>query len=187
MRYELTTTESDVSMSAPKKPSASDIVYSVAMAFACVFSYAVMKLLNVAVEGHSDPIGGLWAAVATAFVFRDSRQHSFSAGVGRLIATCVSFAICLPYLSFIRPNVAGMGILLAAGTLVMMLLERREDIITTAVTTIVVMVVALINPIDAWKQPLLRLLDTVVGIVIGVAGKWIASFAFYRARGEPIR
>ena len=32
-----------------------------------------------------------------------------------------------------------------------------------------------------------RLFDTVVGIVIGVAGKWIASFAFYTARGEPIR
>jgi uncharacterized membrane protein YccC len=125
--------------------------------------------------------------VATAFVFRDSRQLSLSAGVGRLIATSVSFALCLPYLWFIRANVAGMGILLAAGTLVMALLERRDDIITTAVTTIVVMVVAVLNPTDAWKQPPLRLFDTVVGIVIGVAGKWTASFTFYRARGEPIR
>jgi hypothetical protein len=40
---------------------------------------------------------------------------------------------------------------------------------------------------DAWKQPLLRLFDTTVGIVIGVSAKWIASFAFYRARGEPIQ
>jgi uncharacterized membrane protein YccC len=80
-----------------------------------------------------------------------------------------------------------MGILLGTGTLVMMLLERREDILTAAVTTIVVMVVALANPIDASKQPLLRFFDTTVGIVMGVLGKWIASFAFYRARGEPIR
>jgi len=175
-------------MSALRTPSAWDIVYSVAMALSCLISYTVMtKLLNVAVEGHSDLLGGMWAAVATAFVFRDSRQHSLSAGVGRLIATSVSFALCLPYLWFIRANVAGMGILLAAGTLVMMLLERREDIITTAVTTIVVMVVAVINPTDAWKQPLLRIFDTIVGIVIGMAGKWIASFVFYRARGEPIR
>ena len=165
-------------MSALRTPSAWDIVYSVAMALSCLISYTVMtKLLNVAVEGHSDLLGGMWAAVATAFVFRDSRQHSLSAGVGRLIATSVSFALCLPYLWFIRANVAGMGILLAAGT----------DIITTAVTTIVVMVVAVINPTDAWKQPLLRIFDTIVGIVIGMAGKWIASFVFYRARGEPIR
>jgi uncharacterized membrane protein YccC len=175
-------------MSILKKPSAWDIVYSIAMALACLFSYALMtKILNAAVEGRADVIGGMWAAVSTAFVFRDSRQHSLSAGVGRLIATCVSFALCLPYLWLIPPNVTGMAILLAAGTLVMALLNRREDTVTTAVTTIVVMVVALERPIDAWEQPLIRLFDTAVGIAIGVGGKWIASYAFYKARGEPVR
>jgi uncharacterized membrane protein YccC len=175
-------------MSILKKPSAFDIVYSIAMALACLISYAVMtELLNAAVEGRADLVGGMWAAVSTAFVFRDSRQHSLSAGAGRLIATCVSFALCLPYLWLIPANVAGMAILLAAGTLVMVLLDRREDIITTAVTTIVVMVVALQRPEDAWEQPLLRLFDTVVGVAIGVAGKWIASFAFYKARGKPVQ
>jgi uncharacterized membrane protein YccC len=171
-----------------KKPSAWDLVYSVAMALACLISYmATTKLANPAVEGHSDLVGGIWAAVSTAFVFRDSRQHSLSAGAGRLIATSVSFALCLPYLWFLPANAAGMGVLLVGGTLVMVLLDRREDIIATAVTTIVVMAVAVLSPAEAWKQPLLRLFDTVVGIVIGVAGKWIASFAFYGARGEPIR
>src|ERR1700728_3325116 len=117
-------------MSILKKPSAWDIVYSIAMALACIISYAMMmELLNVAVEGRADLVGGMWAAVSTAFVFRDSRQHSFSAGAGRLIATCVSFALCLPYLWLIPPNVAGMAILLAVGTLVMVVLDRREDII----------------------------------------------------------
>jgi uncharacterized membrane protein YccC len=80
-----------------------------------------------------------------------------------------------------------MTILLAVGTLVMQLLDRREDIITTAVTTIVVMVIALQRPGEAWEQPLLRLFDTVVGVAIGLGGKWIASFAFYKARGEPVQ
>jgi hypothetical protein len=75
------------------KPSAWEIVYSIAMALACLVSYAVMtEILNVAVEGHADLVGGMWAAVSTAFVFRDSRQHSLSAGARRLIATCVSFS-----------------------------------------------------------------------------------------------
>jgi uncharacterized membrane protein YccC len=175
-------------MRIPKKPSAWEIVYSIAMALACVISYAVMtEFLNDVVEGRADPVGGMWAAVSTAFVFRDSRQHSLSAGAGRLIATCVSFALCLPYLWLIPPNVAGMAILLAVGTLVMMLLDRREDIITTAVTTVVVVAVALQRPADAWEQPLLRLFDTVVGVAIGVAGKWIASFAFYKARGVHVQ
>jgi uncharacterized membrane protein YccC len=171
-----------------KKPTAWEIVYSIAMALACLISYAAIKeILNVAMEGRADPVGGMWAAVSTAFVFRDSRQHSLSAGAGRLIATCVSFALCLPYLWLIPANVAGMAILLAVGTLVMVLLDRRDDIITTAVTTIVVVVVALQHPEDAWEQPLLRLFDTVVGVAIGVVGKWIASFAFYKARGEPVQ
>jgi uncharacterized membrane protein YccC len=171
-----------------KRPSAWDLVYSIAMALACLISYTTAtKLLHVEFEGHRDLVGGLWAAVSTAFVFRDSRQHSLSAGVGRLIGTSVSFALCLPYLWFITPTVAGMGILLAAGTLVMLVLERRDDIIVTAVTTIVVMVVAIVEPTDAWKQPLLRLLDTIIGILIGVAAKWVTSFALYRAKGEPIR
>jgi uncharacterized membrane protein YccC len=175
-------------MSILKRLSAWDIVYSIAMALACIVSYAAMtELLNVAVEGRADLVGGMWAAVSTAFVFRDSRQRSLSAGAGRLIATCVSFALCLPYLWLIPPNVAGMAILLAVGTLVMVLLDRREDIITTAITTIVIMVVAVERPIDAWEQPLLRLFDTLVGVAIGVAGKWIASFAFYKAKGEPVQ
>ena len=170
------------------RPSTWDLVYSIAMALACLISYtAVTKLLHVDVEGHHDLVGGMWAAIATAFVFRDSRQHSLAAGVGRLVATSVSFALCLPYLWFVTPTVAGMGILLAVGTLVLVVLERRDDIITTAITTIVVMVVAVVEPTEAWKQPLLRLFDTVIGILIGVAAKWVTSFAFYRAKGEPIR
>jgi uncharacterized membrane protein YccC len=139
------------------------------------------------VEGRADLVGGMWAAVSTAFVFRDSRQHSWSAGAGRLLATFVSFALCLPYLWLLPANVAGMAVLLAVGTLLMAMLDRREDIITTAVTTIVIMVVAVQSPEDAWEQPLLRLFDTMVGIAIGVGGKWIASFAYYKARGEAIQ
>jgi uncharacterized membrane protein YccC len=169
-----------------KKPSAWDFVYAIAMAIACLVSYAVMtELLHL--QGRADLVGAMWAAVSTAFVFRDSRQHSLSAGVGRLIATCVSFALCLPYLWLIPPNVTGMAILLAVGTLAMVLLDRRDDIITTAVTTIVVMVVAIERPVDAWEQPLFRLFDTVVGVAIGVGGKWIASFAFYKSRGEQVQ
>jgi uncharacterized YccA/Bax inhibitor family protein len=66
-------------------------------------------------------------------------------------------------------------------------LGRRGDIVTTGITTAVVMVVAAMSPEDAWHQPLLRLVDTVVGITIGVICNWIASFAFYRFVGEQPR
>lgn len=121
-------------------------------------------------------LGGMWAAAATAFVFRDTRQHSLSAGAARLIATGVSFALCLFYLWLFLPTAVGMATLLAAGTLIMITLDRRDDVVTTAITTIVVMVVAILNPAHATSQPLLRLFDTLVGIAVGVACKWAASF-----------
>ena len=77
-----------------------------------------------------------------------------------------------------------MAVLIAVGTMVMALLGRRDDIVTVAITTVVVMVVAAMSPSDAWQQPLLRLVDTVVGIGVGVACKWVGSFLFYKYTGE---
>jgi len=99
----------------------------------------------------------------------------------------VSFALCLAYLVVFPFTPVGMAALLGLGTVIMTWLDRRGDIITTGITTAVVMVVAAISPEEAWRQPLLRLVDTVVGIAIGVICKWIASFAFYRFIGEQPR
>jgi uncharacterized YccA/Bax inhibitor family protein len=77
-----------------------------------------------------------------------------------------------------------MAALIGIGTVVMELLGRREDIVTTGITTAVVMVVAAMSPEDAWHQPLLCLADTLVGIAVGVACKWVGSFLFYKLRAE---
>jgi len=132
-------------------------------------------------------LGGMWATVATVFVFRETRVDSLTAGIARLIATCVSFALCLAYLVVLPFHPAGLAALLGIGTMIMMYLGRRDDIITTGITTAVVMVVAAMSPQDAWHQPLLRLVDTVVGIAVGVACKWLGSFLYYRCAGKPAR
>jgi uncharacterized membrane protein YccC len=110
-----------------------------------------------------------------------------SAGLDRLIATVVSFALCLAYLLMFPFTAVGMVIVIGIGTLIMMLLGRQDDITTTGITTAVVLVVAAIAPKDAWQQPILRLVDTVVGIAVGVGCKWVASYIYYRAVGEPVR
>jgi uncharacterized membrane protein YccC len=111
-------------------------------------------------------------------------RQQLDAGISRLIATGVSLALCLAYLLVLPFHPAGLAALLGAGTLVMMYLGRRDDIVTTGITTTVVMVVAAMSPQDAWHQPLLRLADTVVGIAIGVACKWIGSFMYFGAWGS---
>ena len=129
----------------------------------------------------------MWAPVATVFVLRETRTSSLAAGISRLIATGISFALCLAYLLVLPFHPAGPAALLGAGTLILMALGRRDDVVTTGITTTVVMVVAALSPRDAWHQPLLRLADTAVGIAIGVACKWLGSFLYFRCVGKPAR
>jgi uncharacterized membrane protein YccC len=164
---------------AKAKPSTWDVVYSLNMALACLITYWIITyLLSEFVDQASDFLGGMWAVVAVVFVFRDTRSRALFAGIARLIATCVSFALCLPYLLVFPFTAVGLATLLGMGTLVMALLGRRDDIVTTGITTTVVMVVAAMSPQNAWQQPLLRLVDTVVGIALGVTCKWIGSYLF---------
>jgi uncharacterized membrane protein YccC len=167
------------------KLSSWDVVYALNMAIACLITYWIIThTLSRFVDESSDFLGGMWAVVATVFVFRETRLRSLSAGIARLIATCVSFALCLLYLLLFPFTPVGMAALIALGTLVMALLGRRDDIVTVGITTVVVMVVAAMSPTDAWQQPLLRLADTMVGIAVGVACKWVGSFLFYKYIGE---
>jgi uncharacterized membrane protein YccC len=170
---------SDRSMSKRKQRkifSPWDFVHAVSMAFACLATYWIMTQgLGSWVDQHTDYLGGMWAAIAAVFVWRETPLDALSAGLERLIATGVSFILCLPYLLFFPSTPIGMAVLLYAGTIIMMLLGRRDDIIMTAITTIVVTVVAMIDPLDAWHQPVLRLIDTMVGIGVGVACKWLSS------------
>jgi hypothetical protein len=64
------------------------------------------------------------------------------------------------------------------------LLHRRDDIVTAGITTAVVMVVAAASPEDAWRQPLLRFADTIVGIAFGAACKWVGPFLFTALSGH---
>ncbi|HZC57617.1 MAG TPA: FUSC family protein [Xanthobacteraceae bacterium] len=138
-----------------------DVAYAVDMALACLITYWIMAEV-FSRFGHgafSDLVGGLWAIVATVYVFRDTRAKSLSATIGRMIATGVSFALCLLCLLLFPFTPTGLATLLTCGTLIMMVLGRREEIGLTAVTTAVVMLVAAIDPHDAWRQPLLRLMN----------------------------
>jgi uncharacterized membrane protein YgaE (UPF0421/DUF939 family) len=155
------------------------------LAVACLVSYwAITHILAQFVDAPSDFLGGMWAVAATVFVFRESRARSLSAGIARLIATCVSFALCLLYLSLFPFRPVGMAALIGLGSVAMALLGRRDDIVTTGITIAVVMVVAAMSPEDAWHQPLLRLADTVVGIAIGVACKWAGSLLLGKVIGK---
>jgi uncharacterized membrane protein YgaE (UPF0421/DUF939 family) len=148
-----------------------------ALAISCFISYALItRILTRAyfVSRDDDLLGGMWAVAATIFVYRESYQQSMRAALSRMAATSLSFVLCLMYLLIFPFNAWGMAALIGIGAMTLTLLGRSEDIITTGITTVVVMVVAGISPQHAWIQPILRLVDTIVGIGVGMAGAWIS-------------
>ena len=167
-----------------QRPSRTDLVYALQLTVACAVSYwLTTHSLAPFVGKDADFLGGMWAVVATIFVLRDTNQSSISAAFARFIATCVSFALCLIYLLLFPFQAWGMAILIGVGSVIMMLLGRHQDIVTTGITTTVVMVVAAMSPESAWQQPLLRLLDTIIGMAVGPGCARIGSVLFRPRKG----
>jgi uncharacterized membrane protein YgaE (UPF0421/DUF939 family) len=146
------------------------------LGLAALVSYKLAtRVLTSAISSQDDQLlGGMWAVVATVFVCRESYQESISAALSRIAATSVSFILCLGYLFCWPFSSLGMAVLITIGAVILIMIGRPGDIITTSITTAVVMVVAGISPQQAWRQPILRLSDTLIGIAVGVTGVWIA-------------
>jgi hypothetical protein len=122
-----------------KKLTPWDIACAVDITIACGISYAVItQLLVHFVDAPSDLLGGMWAVISTVFIFRERRDVSLTAGWDRLLATCVSFALCLIYLLAFPFTPLGMVVVIGIGTVVMMLSGREDDVITMGITTAVV-------------------------------------------------
>src|ERR1700739_2837455 len=157
-----------------------DIVHSVGdslmLGVSCLISYLLITCIlgrSYLLSRDDELLGGMWAVAGTIFVYRQSTQQSMNAALSRLAATSVIFLLCLVYLLIFPFSPWGLAALIAIGALLMSLLGRSEDIITTGITTAVVMVVAEVSPHNTWKDPILRLIDTIVGIVVGVAAAWV--------------
>jgi uncharacterized membrane protein YccC len=159
------------------------IAHSVALGLATFATYLVTAHILTYVYSLSradDLLGGMWAVIATIFVYHDSYRQSIAAALSRIAATSVSFILCFVYLLLLPFHAWGLALLIALGALVARLAGRPGDAITTAITTAVVLVVAELSPHDAWQQPILRWVDTVIGVAMAVVACRIAV-----AVGDP--
>jgi uncharacterized membrane protein YccC len=146
------------------------------LAVACLISYwLTTRVLSLvySVSTADDALGGMWSVIATVFLFRDSYNKSLAAAVSRMAATLVSFVLCLAYLAILPFHPWGLAILVGLSVLVTALIGRPGDEITAGITTTVVLVVASLSPHEAWRQPILRLADTAIGVVVGLVAAWL--------------
>jgi Fusaric acid resistance protein-like len=147
------------------------------LALAALGSYELTtRILTDAISSRDDQLlGGMWSVIATVFVYRESYKDSVSAALSRIAATSLSFILCLGYLLLFPFSSWSMTILIAIGAVILIMINRAGEVITTSITTTVVMVVAGISPQHAWRQPILRLFDTLIGIGVGITAAWIAK------------
>jgi hypothetical protein len=147
------------------------------LAISCLISYSIItKILSreYFVSYDNELLGGMWTAIATIFVFRQSYEQSARAAVTRTSATFLSLILSLAYFLVFPFHVLGMAIVIGICSIILTFVRRTEDIITAGITTAVVFVVAAISPGPAWIQPILRLADTTVGIVVGLVASWVS-------------
>ncbi|MFG3588554.1 FUSC family protein [Streptomyces sp. NPDC047990] len=161
------------------------LVYSVEVSLASLLSYwATTSVWSAHQSSEDSRLGGMWAAISAIFVVRECKRQSRTAAVARMSATLISFALCLIYLTFLPFHAWGLALLVGLSVLIPGLVGRPGDETTAAITTTVVMVVAGLNPHEAWKQPLLRLADTAVGVASGLVVLFVTNALSARwARG----
>jgi uncharacterized membrane protein YccC len=172
---------------AARPPIRRALTQGAVLTVACLVAYmlATQTVTRLYLAPRTDDlIGGLWAVIAAIFVCRDSVEHSLGAAVTRTLATLVSFTLCLIYLIFLPFHVWAMAVLIGLSAFVTIAVGRSGDAVTAGITTAVVMVSAAVSPDQAWRQPILRCVDTAIGVTVGVAAVWLSSRAV-RHRGEP--
>ena len=99
----------------------------VALAISCLISYEVItRILARAyfVSRDNQLLGGMWAVIATVFVYRQSYKRSVGAALSRISATLLSFGLCLVYLLIFPFHPSDMAALIGIGAIVLTLIGR---------------------------------------------------------------
>jgi uncharacterized membrane protein YccC len=163
------------------------LIYSVALGLSALgcywFALHVVNPIHT-VTPTGDTIGALWAAISTVFVYRHSYDESASAALTRISGTAVSFVLCLIYLVLFPFHLWAIAVLIAIGAFVLAAAGRPQDTMPASLATLVVLVIASIDRHNAWQQPILRFLDTVVGAAIGLAAVWLSVRLVARLRAN---
>ena len=154
-------------------------LHSTAVAFVSLLSFWLVTVALAHLDSLSsadDLLGGLWAVVATVFVYRTRTgyRQSIAAATQRISATLVSFALCFVYLLIAPFQAWGLAVLIGLGSVVVTLAGRPGEVIVASITTAVVMVAAALSPGPRWEQPILYLVVTSAGVAVGLVGAWVA-------------
>ena len=134
---------------------------------------------------ESREIGAMWAVVPTIFVFRSTLTDRLADTRSRLAATVMSLLVCLLYLVFFPVTAVGIALVIGLGSVLAIAPGRPQDTASTGITSTVVLIVADVGrPAPQGVQPLLRLLDTAIGIAVGLCAAALFGLSIRRRKRE---
>ncbi|HEU0285420.1 MAG TPA: FUSC family protein [Nocardioidaceae bacterium] len=125
----------------------------------------------------SDDGGGTRALFVCRFAYHESVHAAYS----RIVATVLSFVLCMIYLLIFPFSPIGLAVIIGVGTVILKLFGHEQEIVTAGITTAVIMVIAAPSP-NPWEEPILRLADTLLGIGVGLAAVWLVRGPIKSAR-----
>src|SRR6516162_5199655 len=122
IRPMITKAEAPVVSHLSKAKVQSALLHSVALGVACFVTWELTTEVLSHVHSISeadDLLGGMWAVIATVFVYRTSYQESVTAAWSRGIATLLAFIICLVYLLIAPFHVWALPVLIGISTAIL--------------------------------------------------------------------
>jgi hypothetical protein len=105
------------SVNAAPRDTGNIVLRAVVLAISCVISFWLITHILAGVYSVSrddDLLGGMWAVIATIFVYRYSHSETVHAALSRMAATLVSFGLCLVHLLLFPFHVLGMAKLIGS-------------------------------------------------------------------------
>lgn len=151
-------------------------IFALQLTVACAVTWYISQTLVYGViDARSGMLGSMWAVISTIFVLKETHAESLSAGLVRVAATVSSVIVCSVYFWLLPFNPVAMVVLIGLGYLIAQSVGRPEDAATTGITIAVVMVVGGMGPETARTEPLLRLVDTLIGSGVAIASAWIVK------------
>lgn len=154
------------------------LTHGLALGISCLVTSGVTLAIYSHVHFVSEAnvlLGVMWATVATVFVQHIDYTSTLNSVVSRMVATSISVVLCLVYLLLFPFHVWGLALVIALGAIATTLLGRPNELITTGITTAVVLVVGAVLPEHRWEQPILRLVETLIGTIVGAVGGWLEA------------
>ncbi|MBJ7450174.1 MAG: FUSC family protein [Parachlamydiales bacterium] len=156
---------------------------SLKIAIGSAISYYLTVMLNKALNQPLGQIGGLWAVISTTLIIQTHLGGSYRAAWIRFLGTVIGVIIGASFTRVFEGNALWLGIAILCTSLLTNLFGLKDTTRLSCFTAALVMILWSLTPNEnPWLYGLFRIIDSVIGIVIGV----LISIVLWPIKGHQL-